>query len=164
MNRSLFANELVKRAFACLAGALVLALMIGPQEGSQDDYGLAFRESILKPRVFIFLGIGVLLFVLITYWPRVKPYFTYPGAVAMSSGAIAVLASYQLLKWDDAVGDGKIGTVGPKVVDTPALSVVALSFFGWLHWTSLAVVVVVAAVSVVRRSNAFAWATAGLAL
>src|ERR1700712_1048434 len=118
MNRGLFANELVKRAFACLAGSLVLALMIGPQEGSQEDYGLAFRESILRPRVFVFLAIGVLIFLVITFWPRVRPYFTYPGAVAMSSGAIAVLAAYQLLMWDDAVGDGKLGTVGPKVVDT----------------------------------------------
>ncbi|MDX6209339.1 MAG: hypothetical protein QOE24_1730, partial [Frankiales bacterium] len=164
MNRKMFDSPLIKRAFAAFAASIVLALMIGPQEGSQDDYGLAFRESVFRPRIFVFLGIGLLGFLLVTYWPRVKPYFTYPGAVAMSSGVVAVIASYQLLKWDDAVGDGKLSTVGPQVVDTPALSIIARSFFGWLHWTELAVVAAIGAASIIRRSNALAWATSALAL
>ncbi|MDX6255294.1 MAG: branched-chain amino acid transport system permease protein [Frankiales bacterium] len=164
MNRKTFDSPLVKRALGAFAASIVLALMIGPQEGSQDDYGLAFRESVFRPRIFVFLGIGVLGFLLVTYWARVKPYFTYPGAVAISSGVVAVVASYQLLKWDDAVGDGKLSTVGPKVVDTPALSFLARSFFGWLHWTELAVVAVLAAASIIRRSNVLAWVTAGLSL
>jgi ABC-type branched-subunit amino acid transport system permease subunit len=164
MNRAFFSSEPFKRAIGCVGASIVLALMIGQQEGSQEDYGLAFRESVFRPRIFVFLGIGVLMFLLITYWSRVKPYFTYPGAVAMSSGVVAVIASYQLLKWDDAVGDGKLSTVGPQVVDTPQLSIIARSFFGWLHWTELAVVVGIGAASVIRRSNALAWATSALAL
>ncbi|BEP15876.1 hypothetical protein acdb102_41870 [Acidothermaceae bacterium B102] len=164
MNRGFLASEAFKRALGCFAASIVLALMIGPQEGSQEDYGLAFRESVFKPRILIFLGVGVLMFLLITYWARVKPYFTYPGAVALSSGVVAVVAAYQLLKWDDAIGDGKLGTVGPKVVDTASLSAIARTFFGWLHWTELAVVVVVGAASIIRRSNLLAWVTSGLAL
>ncbi len=59
----------MKRLLACLAGGVVLAMMVGPQEGSQTDYGYAFRKSVLEPRIVVFLGIGVLLFLAITYWP-----------------------------------------------------------------------------------------------
>ena len=46
----------VKRLVACLAGGFVLALMVGTQEGTQQDFGYAFRESVAVPRIFIFLG------------------------------------------------------------------------------------------------------------
>ena len=54
------ASGRVKRLVACLAGGFVLALMVGPQEGTQEDFGYAFRESVFVPRIFVFLGIGVL--------------------------------------------------------------------------------------------------------
>ena len=63
-------SVLVKRFFACLAGGVVLAMMVGKQEGSQTDYGYAFRKSVLEPRIVVFLGIGVLLFLAITYLAR----------------------------------------------------------------------------------------------
>jgi ABC-type branched-subunit amino acid transport system permease subunit len=164
MNRAFFSSEPFKRAVGCFGASIVLALMIGQQEGSQEDYGLAFRESIFKPRIFVFLGIGVLMYLLITYWARVKPYFTYPGAVALSSGVVAVIASYQLLKWDDAIDPGKLSTIAPQVTATPNISIIARTFFGWLHWTELGVIVVLGAASIVRRSNALAWVTSGLAV
>jgi ABC-type branched-subunit amino acid transport system permease subunit len=164
MNRAFFSSEPVKRAIGCFAASIVLALMIGQQEGSQEDYGLAFREAVFKPRIFVFLGIGVLMWFLITFWPKVRPYLTYPGAVAMSSGVVAVIAAYQLLKWDDAIDPGKLSTIAPQVTATPALSIIARSFFGWLHWTELAVVIILGAASVVRRNNALAWATSVLAV
>ena len=162
--RSWLQLPLVKRGFACFAASIVLAVMIGPQEGTQEDYGYAFRQSVFKPRIFLFLGIGVLIFLLVTYWPTVKPYLTYPGAVALSSGLVAVIAGYQLLKWDDAVGDGKLGTVGPKVTETHQLSAIARTFFGWGHWTFFLIVAVLAAAAVVRHSNPLAWTSAVLAL
>jgi ABC-type branched-subunit amino acid transport system permease subunit len=164
MNRAFFSSEPFKRAVGCFGASIVLALMIGQQEGSQEDYGLAFRESVFRPRIFVFLGVGVLMYLLITYWPKVRPYLTYPGAVALSSGVVTVIASYQLLKWDDAIDPGKLSTIAPQVTATPSLSIIARSFFGWLHWTELAVVVVLGAASIVRRSNALAWATSVLAV
>ena len=56
MIKDLKDNPAFKRLIACLAGSLVLALMIGKQEGTQDDYGYAFRQAIFAPRVFIFSG------------------------------------------------------------------------------------------------------------
>ena len=48
-----------RRLLACLGGSVVLALMVGPQQGSETDYGLAFRESVLNVRIVVFLLIGV---------------------------------------------------------------------------------------------------------
>ena len=45
-------------------------MMVGSQEGSNVDYGYGFRKSGARPpRIFIFLAIGVLLFLAITFWP-----------------------------------------------------------------------------------------------
>ena len=164
MKRDLFANPLVKRAFACLAGSFVLALMIGPQEGTQQDYGLAFHEAILNPRIFLFLGIGAAIFCLISFWPKVRPYLGYPGVGPLAIGVVSVVAAYQLLHWDDQIGNAKLSDVSSAVAKTPALSAVARSFFGWLHWTELIVVAVVGAVAVARRSAALAWLTTALSV
>jgi ABC-type branched-subunit amino acid transport system permease subunit len=164
MNRGIFANPLVKRAAACLAGSFVLALMIGPQEGTQEDYGLAFHEAIFHPRVFVFLGIGALMFFLITFWPTVRPYFGYPGAAPLAAGVISVVASYQLLHWDDQIGNAKLTDVSTAVAKTPALSIIARSFFGWLHWSELGIVAVVGAVAIARRSSLLAWVAAALSV
>ncbi|MBV9922328.1 MAG: hypothetical protein JOY78_15970, partial [Pseudonocardia sp.] len=85
--------------------------MIGDQEGSQTDYGLTFRKQILAPRVFAFLALGVLLFLCVSYWPRIKPYLTRPGFWPLISGGLAVLASITLMHWFDQAGNGKFGAV-----------------------------------------------------
>ena len=52
----------------------------GRQPGRHaDDFGIAFREAVLRPRVFVFLAIGVVIFLLITFWPLVRPYIRRPG-------------------------------------------------------------------------------------
>ncbi|MCW2783235.1 MAG: hypothetical protein JWR35_3684, partial [Marmoricola sp.] len=35
-----------QRLGACLAGGVVLALMVGNQEGTQQDFGYAFRQAL----------------------------------------------------------------------------------------------------------------------
>ena len=45
MNRRFTLPEWAGRAIACFFGAVVLALMVGPQQGSRDDYGLTFRHQ-----------------------------------------------------------------------------------------------------------------------
>ena len=39
---------LLKRLVACLFGGVVLAMMVGTQEGSQDDFGISFHEAVLR--------------------------------------------------------------------------------------------------------------------
>src|SRR5664279_2020494 len=112
----------VKRIVACLAGSLVLAIMWGPQEGTSEDYGYAFHQAVLKPRVFVFLAIGIGAFLGITYWPKVRPYLTRPGAPSFLTGAVTVVASYTLLRWYDPLGDGKLGTIAAAVDKTSNIS------------------------------------------
>ena len=33
----------------------VLALMVGTQEGTRNDFGYAFRQAVRGPRIFVFL-------------------------------------------------------------------------------------------------------------
>src|SRR3954447_6630658 len=140
--------------------------MIGNQEGTQEDYGFAFRQAIFHPRIFVFLGVGVLLFVLVTYWSVIRPYLTYPGAVPLAVGLVTVLASYQLLQWNDndAGGNTKLSALSSAVAATSGLSWVATTFFGWLHWTAFIVVAVLGAVAVVRQSAGLSWVTGAIAV
>ena len=160
-------NELLrsasfKRLLACLAGSLVLAMMWGAQEGSQTDYGYAFRQSVLKPRVFVFLAIGVLLFLAISFWPRVVPYLTRPGIFPLAAGAITVLASQTLMRWYDPIGNAKFGAVRSAVAASSGVSPLTTAFFAWLAWTQLIVLVAAGAIAAILRNRVLAWATAGL--
>jgi branched-chain amino acid transport system permease protein len=57
----------VRRGVACILGLLVLAVMTGPS-GSNTAPVAGFTGSLFHSRVFIFLGIGVGLWALITVW------------------------------------------------------------------------------------------------
>lgn len=151
-----------RRLLACLAGSLVLALMWGPQEGSSTDYGYAFRQAVLRPRVFVFLAIGVLIFLVISFRHRVMPYLTRPGVWPLIAGAITVLAAQTLMHWYDGAGDAKFGTVSHAVAASPGLSALPKAFFGWLAWAQLVVVLGLAAAAIVTGIRAFGWAAAGL--
>ena len=140
---------LLKRLLACLAGGVVLAMMVGSQEGSQADYGYAFRKSVLEPRIFVFLGIGVLLFLAITYWPTIVPYLTRPGFWPFVSGALAVLAAISLMHWYDPAGDGKFSATAAVVNRASHISAMATAFFGWLAWTQLVAIIVVGGAAIV---------------
>ena len=48
MNRYGTRSELVRRLLACLGFGVVLALMIGKQQGSQQDYGYWFRQAVFS--------------------------------------------------------------------------------------------------------------------
>ncbi len=137
--KAFFKSPVFARAMGCLGLAFVLALIVGPQEGTQDDYGYAFRAAIFHPRVFVFLGIGAVVFLALTYWPRVVPYLRRPGVLPLAIGFITVVAAFTLLHWYDPLGDGKFGTVATAVAKTPSVSALTTAYFGWLAWT-LAVV------------------------
>ncbi|MFN2518137.1 MAG: branched-chain amino acid ABC transporter permease [Jatrophihabitantaceae bacterium] len=162
--RTLLAAPLFKRFLACLAGSLVLALMWGPQEGTSEDYGLAFHQAIFKPRVLVFLAIGVLGFLAITFWPKVRPYLSRPGAPSFMVGGASVVAAYVLLRWYDPIGDAKLGAVATAVSQTSGLSPIATAFFGWLHWTLFVLVLVIGGVAIARQMRPLAWAAAALSV
>jgi ABC-type branched-subunit amino acid transport system permease subunit len=140
---------LLKRLLACLAGGVVLAMMVGPQEGSQTDYGYAFRKSVLEPRIVVFLAIGVLLFLAITYWPTIVPYLTRPGFWPLVSGALAVIAAITLMHWYDPAGDGKFSSTATVVRHASNISALATAFFGWLAWAELLAIIVVGGASII---------------
>ena len=79
MNRPFTLPPLVGRALACLLGAVVLAMMVGPQQGSRDDYGLTFRHQVLNVRIIGFLVLGAAVFFAITYRETVSRYARRPG-------------------------------------------------------------------------------------
>jgi ABC-type branched-subunit amino acid transport system permease subunit len=140
---------LVKRLLACLAGGVVLAMMVGSQEGSQTDYGYAFRKSVLEPRIVVFLGIGVLLFLAITYWPTIVPYLTRPGFWPFVSGVLAVIAAITLMHWYDPAGDGKFSSTATVVKHASNISAISSAYFGWLAWTALLAILVVGGASII---------------
>ncbi len=159
----------VKRLGACLAGGFVLALMVGTQEGTQSDFGYAFREAVYGPRIFVFLGIGVLLYLAITFGPRFKPYLTRPGIRPLGAGALTVVVSFTLLKWTDSpvVDTGKFRPLASAASDTGGLDALARLFYGsvfsLMPWLWLIIVTVLAAVGMIRRSAGISYAAAGLA-
>ena len=162
MNRRLSLPPAVTRLLACLGGAVVLAMMVGPQQGSKQDYGLAFREAVLNVRIVYFLLIGVLLFLAITYQGVVRRHIRRPGVRPLIIGVLVLLASYFLMKWYDPIGDGKFHTFGNAVVSTPSIAPLARAFFGWLWWVALIVTAAAIAVAIARRLRWLGWVSAGL--
>jgi ABC-type branched-subunit amino acid transport system permease subunit len=155
---------LAKRLLGCLTSSVVLAIMWGPQEGTTSDYGLAFREAVLAPRILGFLAVGVVAFLLITFWPRIQPYLVRPGVLPLFTGFLVVAAAQALLHWDDQVGDGKFGAVADAVTATPAIAPLAVAFFGWLAWLQWAVLLLLSVAVVVTRSRVLAYVAAALAV
>jgi ABC-type branched-subunit amino acid transport system permease subunit len=155
---------LLKRLVACLAGGVVLAMMVGSQEGSQTDYGYGFRKSVLEPRIVVFLAIGVLLFFAITYWPSIVPYLTRPGFWPLLSGGLAVLAAITLMHWYDPVGDGKFSATAGIVSQTSNISAIATAYFGWLAWAQLIAVVAVGGGAIILGLRWLAFVVAAVAV
>jgi ABC-type branched-subunit amino acid transport system permease subunit len=155
----------LKRLGGCLVGSLVLANLWGPQEGVQSDYGYAFRQAVFGPRIVVFLAMGVVLFLGITYNSVVQPYLTRPGVRPLAAGALTVIVSQTLLHWNDQVGDAKFGTIAAAVGGTRGLSPLAVAFFGWLAWSQFTVIFVAIAFAAARRNRLLGWlGTAGSAL
>jgi ABC-type branched-subunit amino acid transport system permease subunit len=162
MNRT--TSDTLNRLVLCLAGALVLALMWGPQEGSFGNYWFAIKESLFGPRVLVFLALGVLAFLAMTFWPRVVPFLTRPGVWPMIAGALTVVASQTLMHWADQVGDAKFGTVASAAANTNGLAPLASAFFGGLCWALLVIVVLLLAAGIVTGLRNLGWAAAVLSV
>ena len=152
----------VTRLLACLAGSVVLAMMVGPHQGSQQDYGLAFREAVLDVRIFGFLLIGVLAFLAITYKDVVTPYVRRPGVRPLVVGVLVLIAAFFLMKWYDPIGDGKFGTLADAVLQTSGILPLAHIFFGWLWVAALIGLPLIIFVAIATRQRVLAWVGAAL--
>jgi branched-chain amino acid transport system permease protein len=75
------ANRNLRRAFGCLIGFLVLAVMLGP-EGSATAPLSGLTGSLFTPRVLIFVGLGVALALVMTAQAR------YGGRIRQVSDSI----------------------------------------------------------------------------
>ncbi len=149
-----------KRLLACLFGGFVLAIMIGDQEGSQDDFGISFRNAVSGVRLPLFLLVGVAIFFAVTFWPRLAPDIRRPGAVGVGSSFLAVLAAMTLMHWYDPIG--KFGALSDQVSLTSGLSILATTFFSWFAWVLMLACLVVGAVGIVTRLTVIGYALAGL--
>jgi ABC-type branched-subunit amino acid transport system permease subunit len=167
MRRGGFVSPGVKRFAACMAFAFVLALMVGEQEGTQSDYTYAFRQAVFSPRIAVFALIGVLLFLAITFWPRITPYLLRPGVRPLFAGAGTVVVAQTLLRWSDdiALTGGKFNELASAAADTSGLSPAARVFYGnYVGWILLLVVVALAGFAIIAGVRRLAWAATGLAL
>jgi branched-chain amino acid transport system permease protein len=63
--RRIMAGEDARRLLSCVLGLLVLAVMTGP-EGSASAPTSGFTGSLFHPRVLVFIGLGVVLWAVIT--------------------------------------------------------------------------------------------------
>src|ERR1700759_5040032 len=124
---------LVKRLAACLFGGVVLAVMVGNQEGTLTNFTISFREAVLGPRIVIFLAIGLLIFLGITFWSLVAPYLGRPGVIPLGTGLLTVLVAQTVMNWYDpltsASGSGKFRAVATAVSNTGSISSITDWFF-----------------------------------
>jgi ABC-type branched-subunit amino acid transport system permease subunit len=146
----------LSRLAYCLLGGIVLAIMIGKQEGTLTDFGVSFRHAVLRPRIFIFLAIGLLIYLAITFWPLVRPHIRRPGVLPLVVGFLTVLVAQFVMNWYDPLAslknNGKFGEVRSVVDQTShGLSQTTTWFFDWLSWTLVAVAVVCTAVCILAR-------------
>jgi ABC-type branched-subunit amino acid transport system permease subunit len=168
MNLSL--SDHAKRLAGCLVLGVVLALMVGPQEGNQSDFGYAFKAAVFHPRIFVFLLIGVLIFVANLFWSRIVPYILRPGVRPFVAGVASVVASYGLLNWTDNgnLSDGKLGTLAPLARETGGLGAVARLFYGsaipGLYWLLLVLAALLAGTALITRRPAVGWSAAGVSV
>ena len=157
-------SDLLGRLLACLAGSLVLALMWGPREGNFDEYWYVITNSLFRPRVLVFLALGVLVFLAMSFWPKVVPFVTRPGVWPLTAGALTVIASQTLMHWADEVGDAKFSTVATAAGNTSGLAPLAKAFFGGLAWAQLVVIVLLLGAAIVTGLRNFGWAAAVLSV
>jgi ABC-type branched-subunit amino acid transport system permease subunit len=152
------ARILLKRLAGCLLGGFVLGLMINTQEGSPNDFGYVFNHTALKPRMLVFLAIGLVIFGLITFWSYLRQYARRPGVRPLFIGAIVIIVAQTIMNWYDPK-TAKFNALR-KVVDlTPQLSSVTVWFFDWLSWTLGGLAIVASGFAIVTRRREIGYVT-----
>ncbi|WP_228562249.1 branched-chain amino acid ABC transporter permease [Catenulispora rubra] len=155
-------RALVRRLTACLFGGFVAALMVGPQEGSQTDFGLSFHEATRPIRLLVFLSIGLVVFGLVTAWPQLKSQLDKPGSAAIGAGLVLIVTGMGLLRWYDPVG--KLGAVDSAVSSTSGAPPLVAAFFSPAAWALAGVGAVVGLAAVARRSRVLGYVQCALSV
>ncbi len=150
----------VKRLISCLLGGFVLALIVGDQEGSQEDFGISFSTATSLPRLALFLLIGLLIFLALSFWPKLAPFVRRPGAIGIIIGFLAVLVAMTLMHWYDPVG--KFGPLRDQVAQTTGLGVLPSLFYSLFAWVLLFACLVLAVAGVVTRLAVLGYLLAAL--
>jgi ABC-type branched-subunit amino acid transport system permease subunit len=164
-----FTSDAAKRLAGCLALGVVLALMVGSQEGHQSDFGYAFRTAVFHPRIVVFLLIGVAIFLANTFWSRIVPYILRPGVRPFVAGLASVVASYALLNWTDSgnLSSGRLGTLAPLARETSGLGSIATLFYGSkipaTYWLLLVLAAMLTGAALITRRPPLGWAGAVVA-
>jgi ABC-type branched-subunit amino acid transport system permease subunit len=167
---NLLTSDHAKRLGGCLVLGVVLALMVGPQEGNQGDFGYAFKAAVFHPRIFVFLLIGVAVFVANLFWSRIVPYILRPGVRPFVAGAASVVASYDLLNWSDNanLAEGKLGTLAPLARETNDLGTLSRLFYGSavpaMYWLILVIALLLTGAALITRRPVFGWSGAAVAV
>jgi ABC-type branched-subunit amino acid transport system permease subunit len=162
---SAFKSAAFKRLLGCLAAGFMLALMWGNQEGVQNDYSYAFRQAVFSPRILLFLGIGVLLFLALTFSVQIRVYFVRPGMLPLGIGALSIVVSLTLMHWTDNpdLSSPKFGALATAAQNTTGLAPVATAYFSaYIAWVGLIAGVVLAAAAIILAQRLLAWAALAL--
>ncbi len=154
---------LLKRLAGCLIGGFVLGLMVNSKEGSPDDFGFVFHQTALKPRMLIFLAIGVVIFAGITFWGYLRQHARRPGVRPLGMGILVIVVSQVVLNWYDPQ-TVKFNGLRKLVDKSSGLSSTTTWFFDWLSWTLVALSVVVTGAAIVTRRRVFGWVTTVLGI
>jgi hypothetical protein len=123
--------------------------MVGNQEGTQNDFGIAFREATSPLRLLAFLGVGVGAFLVLTFWSLIAPYVRHPGAAPVAAGLVVVFAGMTLTKWYDPVG--KLGPVSTAVGQSKGVPFLVSLYFSWFAWALFLACLVLGGVAVATR-------------
>jgi ABC-type branched-subunit amino acid transport system permease subunit len=162
--QNLLGPSSLKRLAACLFGGVVLALMVGKQHGTRDDFHVGITDALFKPRIGIFLVVGLVIFVLVTFWPLVVPYLTRPGTYPLGAGLLVVIGAQTIMNWYDPLassgGNGKFGAVGSALGGTSGLLPITEPFFSWLAWTLAGLALVVCGYAIITRVRVAGYAAA----
>jgi len=147
----LVSAEQFRRLAMCLVGAVIFAMMWGPQQGTPEDYGYGFKRAVLEPRIFLFLAAGLVVFLLAPRFAALKARLAQPGA-GLFLGAIAgVMVARTLLHWYDPSGHGKFADASRAA--TAGLS---SAYFSQLYLVAWVVVLGVGLSVVLTRSRVLA--------
>ncbi|GCD88101.1 branched-chain amino acid ABC transporter permease [Nocardioides sp. LS1] len=144
-------GESARRLLMCLVGSVIVAMMWGPQQGTPDDYGYGLKQAVLEPRIFIFLGLGVLVFFLAPRADQLKERLSKPGAGLFAAAAAGVMVARTLLHWYDPVGEGKFAAASQA-----ATTGLADAYFSWMYIVAWLLVVAVGLAAVLTRSRVVA--------
>jgi ABC-type branched-subunit amino acid transport system permease subunit len=148
--KSFAENPVVRRLVAWLFGGFVLCLMVGNQEGSQNDLGISFHKATATGRLVTFLLVGFAGFLVMTFWPLIRPYIRQPGATTILVAAILAIAGMTLMKWYDPL-TAKLSAVSSAVSHSHHAPALVSFYFSPIAWVLFAVGLVLSGAAVATR-------------